>query len=119
MGIGLKFTCSCFGSFTLQVGPRLAPPPYSLFPFLCTNCHNASTLDIYAESLVCEHCGAGSVVPYGSPRAIGKLGDEVIFGASPTDRFTAGELVLTNGTYWCPTCRNRTARFSDAGIWWD
>ena len=29
------------------------------------------------------------------------------------------DVTLTDGSYWCPTCRKHTARFSDAGIRWD
>jgi ribosomal protein L37AE/L43A len=119
MGIGVKVSCACFGSFTLQVGPRMAPPKYCLFPFLCTDCESASALDIYAEVLACKHCGSTSIVPYGSPPALGELGSAVVYGCSPSDRFSADQLTLTDGTYWCPTCKNHSARFSDAGILWD
>ncbi len=119
MGIGVNVSCPCFGSFTLRVGPRIAPPKYCLFPFLCTECHAASALDICAERLACEHCRSASVVPYGSPPAVGQLGSQVIFGCSPTDRFSADQLTITDGTYWCPTCRQHTARFTDSGIQWD
>lgn len=119
MGIGVNVSCPCFGSFTLQVGPRLARPKYCLFPFLCTSCESASSLDIHAESLVCDHCGSGSVIPYGIPPALGKVGSAVVFACSPCDRFSADQLTLTDGTYWCPTCRQHTARFTDAGIQWD
>ena len=54
MGIGLKVTCPCFGSFTLQVGARLSPPKYCLFPFVCTSCKSASCLDIHADLLTCD-----------------------------------------------------------------
>ena len=70
MGIGVKLSCPCFGSFVLQVGPRISPPPYCLFPFICTKCENASCLDIHAETLACAHCGSAAVVPYGrGPRS--------------------------------------------------
>jgi len=119
MGIGLRVTCPCFGSFTLQVGARLSPPKYCLFPFVCTSCKSASCLDIHADLLTCEQCGSASVTPYGSPQAVGELGTSVVFACSPSDRFTADQLKLTDGTYWCPTCRKHTARFSDSGIKWD
>ena len=119
MGVGVKVPCPCFGSFMLQVGPRIAPPKYCLFPFICTNCEAASCLDIHAESLACKHCGSSSVIPYGSPRAVGALGPNVVFTCWSCDRFSADQLTLTDGTYWCPTCRKHTARFSDAGMQWD
>jgi hypothetical protein len=119
MGIGVEVSCPCFGKFTLQVGPRITPPDYCLFPFLCTACETVSCLDIHAELLACDDCGATSVVPYGSPPAVGELGSNVVFACWPCERFTADQLTLTDGTYWCPTCRNYTARFRDAGIRWD
>jgi hypothetical protein len=119
MGIGVKVSCPCFGSFTLQVGPRIAPPRYCLFPFLCTTCKAESCLDIHAERLACEHCGSASVMPYGSAPAVGELGPNVVFACWRSDRFSANELTLTDGRYWCPTCREYTARFEDAGIRWD
>lgn len=119
MGIGVNVSCSCFGSFPMRVGPRIAPPKYSLFPFLCTDCKGVSTLDVYAETLACAHCDSPAVVPYGRPPAVGKLGDGIVFACSPTDRFSADDLTLTDGTYWCPTCRNYSARFSDSGVLWD
>jgi ribosomal protein L37AE/L43A len=119
MGIGLKVSCPCFGSFTLQVGARIALPKYCLFPFLCTECEAASALNINAGLLACDHCGSASVIPYGSHPAVGELGSTVVFACSPSDRFSAEQLTLTNGTYWCPTCRHHTTRFSDAGIMWD
>jgi hypothetical protein len=119
VGTGLKISCQCFGSFILQVGPRRSAPNYCLFPFTCTKCETASCLDIHATSLACEHCGSASVVPYGSPPAIGELGPNEIFACWPSDRFTADQLTLTDGTYWCPTCRNHTAQFFDTGIQWD
>jgi len=119
MGIGVKVACPCYGDFTMQVGPRLAPPRFCLFPFYCTACQATSCLDIHAASLACQHCGAASVVPYGSPPAVGVLGPNIVFSCWPSDRFPAEQLTLTDGTYWCPTCRHHTARFSDAGIRWD
>jgi hypothetical protein len=119
MGIGLNVSCPCFGSFTLQVGPRIASPRYCLFPFLCTECRTVSTLDIYADRLACTHCGSAAVVPYGSPPAVGELGPTVVVACGPSERFTADQLTLTDGTYWCPTCQKYTARFSDSGIRWD
>ena len=68
MGIGVKLACPCFGSFVLQVGPRIAPPKYCLFPFICTKCEAASCLDIHAELLACAHCGSASVIA--SPRSV-------------------------------------------------
>lgn len=119
MGIGVTVSCSCFGSFVLPVGPRMAPPDYCLFPFLCTDCESVSTLNIHADALACERCGSASVVPFGSPPALGEIGSTVVFACSPCDRFSPGQLALTDGTYWCPTCRRHTARFSDSGIKWD
>ena len=119
MGIGVKVSCSCFGSFTLQVGPRIAPPKFSLFPFLCSTCQATSTVDIFADALACTHCGSAAVVPYGSPPAVGELGSAVVFACSSTDRFSADQLTLTEGTYWCPTCHQHSARFSDTGMKWD
>ena len=119
MGTGLEVSCPCFGSFTLQVGPRNSPPDFCLFPFLCTECESVSCLDIHAESLACEHCDSASVVPYGSPPAVGELGPAEVFACWPCDRFSADQLTLTNGTYLCPTCRRYTARFRDTGIRWD
>jgi Zn finger protein HypA/HybF involved in hydrogenase expression len=86
---------------------------------MCTNCEATSSLDIHAELLACRHCGSAAVVPYGSPPAAGAPGSDVVFACPPCDRFSAGQLTLTDGTYWCPTCRKHTARFSDAGILWD
>ena len=119
MGIGVTVSCPCFGNFTLQVGPRIAPPKFCLFPFLCTSCQSVTCLDIHAAALSCPQCGSGSVVPYGGPPAIGELGPNVVFGCGPTERFSVAQLTLTDGPYWCPTCRKHTARFSDAGILWD
>ena len=119
MGIGVTVSCSCFGSFNMQVGPRIAPPKYCLFPFLCTECKTATALDIYAASLTCSSCGSASVVPYGSSPAVGQVGPNVVFACSPTERFAPDQLTLTDGTYWCPTCRQHTGRFSDSGIRWD
>ena len=119
MGIGLKVSCSCFGSFTLQVGARIAPPPYSLFPFLCASCKGVTSLDIHARALACGHCGGASVTPYGSAPAVGEIGPTVVFACGPCDAFSVDQLTITDGTYWCPTCRQHTARFQDAGILWD
>ena len=119
MGIGVKLSCPCFGSFVLQVGPRIAPPKYCLFPFICTKCEAASCLDIHAELLACAHCGSASVIPYGSKPALGELGPTTVFACWPCDKFSTDQLTLTDGFYWCPTCRKHTARFSDAGIRWD
>lgn len=119
MGIGVNVSCPCFGRFTMQVGPRLAPPKYCLFPFLCLDCEAVSCRDIHAESLLCAHCGCAAIVPYGSAPAVGELGQHVVFGCWPSERFSADQLTLTDGTYWCPTCRQHTARFEDAGITWD
>ena len=119
MGIGVNLSCPCFGSLTMRVGPRLRPPRYCLFPFLCTSCWTTSTLDIYAESPACDRCGSAAVVPYGRAPAVGELGAKVVYACGPTPRFSAEDLTLTDGTYWCPTCQDPTARFEDAGTLWD
>jgi len=119
MGIGVNVACPCHGSFVLPVGPRIAPPPYCLFPFLCTACKTSSCLDIHAESLRCSHCGSDAVVPYGDRAAVGERGRDVVFACEPSARFSSEQLMVTDGTYWCPTCRQYSARFSDAGLLWD
>ena len=118
MGIGLKVSCDCFGEFTMMVGERIKPPKYSLFPFMCIDCDAASALDIYADSQICEHCGSSAVGPYGRDPAVGALGPQVDFACGPTERFTVEQLTLTDGTYWCPTCQQHTACFTDAGLPW-
>jgi Zn finger protein HypA/HybF involved in hydrogenase expression len=97
----------------------MRPPDYCLFPFMCTSCEAASSLDIYSTALACEHCGSASVVPYGSAPALGVLGSTVIFGCPPCERFPVEQLTITDGTYWCPTCQKHSARFADSGILWD
>lgn len=119
MGVGLKVSCSCFGEFTMMVGPRMAPPRACFFPFLCTACRTVTVLDVYAGERRCDQCHADSMVPYGLPPALGEPGPSVIFGCEATDAFTQDALTLTDGTYWCPTCRKHTARFSDSGVLWD
>lgn len=119
MGKGVEISCPCFGSFTLPVGPRSAPPKFCLFMFLCKECQCVSNLDIHAAELSCQHCGSSAVVPFGSPPAVGELGPRVVFQCWPCERFTPEQLTLTDGTYFCPTCQKYTARFRDAEIFWD
>ena len=119
MGVGLTVACPCFGQFTMQVGRGMAGPRPCLFPFLCTACEKVSEMDVYANPLTCRHCGGSAVVPYGRPPALGEPGAAVVFACPPHDAFSAADLTLTDGTYWCPTCRQYTARFSDSGMLWD
>ena len=119
MGIGVEVSCRCFGSFTLQVGPGIASPTICFFPFLCSECQGVSNLDVHAAELSCSHCGSSAVVPYGSPPAVGEVGPVVVFCYGPSERFKREQLTLTDGTYFCPSCRGYAARFRDTGIRWD
>jgi hypothetical protein len=119
VGIGVEVSCPCFGSFELLIGPSPRPPETCWFPFLCRACRCCSNLNIHAGQHQCQHCGSPDVVPYGNPEAVGELGPTVVFKCWPCERFQPKALTLTDGRYWCPSCKRFTASFRDCGIRWD
>jgi len=88
---------------------------YCAFPALCSACGAFGAVNLLGDAVKCPSCSRDALKTYDDPSLAGRAGEKVVFGwALPGG---GRSLQLTDGTYVCPTCRQPTLVFSDAGFW--
>ena len=81
------------------------------FPGYCLGCNEIVQENLKDKFSTCPQCNRIDVVPYNNPELIGTIGKEIIEASFDN--------VLTNGTYFCPKCRNMSLKFISSGLSWD
>ena len=85
------------------------------FPCLCGSCHSVVQVNLIAESTKCPECGAPDPIPYDTPHLSERGGRQVAswhMGAQ-----LGRELVLSDGKYKCPRCKDMSLMFRNSGFW--
>ena len=86
------------------------------FPAYCPGVKEVLLINMYQTPLASPGCTEAQPLPYDHPSLVGKPGRHPIAGWSTKDRI-GRNLVLTNGTYLCPVCGQKTLRFFPTGMW--
>jgi Zn finger protein HypA/HybF involved in hydrogenase expression len=115
MGSFVDASCSCGYHGSACVGAGLETFMHACeFPCLCSHCHQVVSADLMAPQLSCPQCGNTGIIPYNDPALIGDPGDREVdswkLGLDPSRL-----VVITNGGYTCPACKEQTLRFEFSG----
>ena len=118
MGSEVTASCRCGLKANVLIGGGMADfTTTCYFPCLCETCHDVVQVNLLAETPACPICQGSSIVPYDDPRLSGSRGKDNVAEWSVAE--LGRPLVLTNGTYKCPRCNNKSLRFQGGGHMWD
>jgi Zn finger protein HypA/HybF involved in hydrogenase expression len=88
------------------------------FPCLCRDCKRIVDANLLDAPASCPDCKNANVVPYDHEELCEDRGEVTVTSWS-LDEHLGRELVLTDGTYYCPSCDSFRLRFEDTGLCWD
>ena len=75
-------------------------------------------VDLLADTMQCPKCASTEVIPYDAIAISGESGINEIERWYVAD-YVGRDLVLTDGNYKCPQCREMTLHFKDGCKRWD
>lgn len=87
------------------------------FPVLCKKCQKLVTANLLDKHPACPHCKSIDVVPYDQKELVKVLGKNIV--ASWYVEKIGRDLELTDGRYYCPSCREYNLTFESTDILWD
>ena len=112
MGSQVIAICACGVNSKINIGGgMLTHGKIDYFPGYCPVCNDIVQINLKDKSSICTNCGETAAVPYNNPELIGTIGKEIIEASFDN--------VLTDGTYLCPKCRNKSLKFISSGLFWD
>jgi DNA-directed RNA polymerase subunit RPC12/RpoP len=112
MGSQVFAICKCGVNKKLRIGGgRMSYMEINYFPALCPHCYDIVQTNLRDENLTCPDCNNKNTVPYNNPKLIGLVGQEIV------DRSYLD--ILTDGTYYCSKCENKSLRFERGTLLWD
>lgn len=119
LGAEVNAYCECGYQSTSLIGGGMANfHTTCYFPALCTVCNKLVQVNLLAKRVRCHKCRSSKVTPYDNPELSLQKGDSII-----ADWHVESELgrvlILHNGTYLCPLCKEFKLRFIDSGLCWD
>ncbi len=119
MGSEVIATCDCGIRENILIGGGMFNfTTTCLFPCCCENCDNVVEVNLLSEDKKCPYCKSKAVISYDDPRMIKSIGNKSVASWNVKDRI-GRELIITNGSYWCPKCKNPNLKFEDSGTCWD
>jgi len=119
MGSRIIATCGCGVNEEILIGGGMHNfTTTCLFPCSCAGCSNVVQVDLLSEKKKCPQCQSKDIIPYDDPGMINKAGERLVTSWNMEDQL-GRVLEITNGSYWCPVCKNPGLRFEDSGLCWD
>ena len=117
MGQAFSAKCKCGYKTEVATGGGRATPNSCLFPVFCKDCQKQEASNVSAPVPTCTLCGSTNVVPYDAEELKQKDGETILEccenGAQP------GKFInLTDGKYYCPSCKEYTLSFERTGTIW-
>lgn len=112
MGSQVIAICECGVNSKINIGGgMLNHDKINYFPGYCQGCNDIVQMNLKDEPSHCPNCESSLILPYNNPELIGTRGKEIV-----EESF---DNVLTNGTYFCPKCKNKSLKFISSGLFWD
>jgi Zn finger protein HypA/HybF involved in hydrogenase expression len=119
MGSKVKAICKCGVNKDILIGGGMRSFKYEcLFPCLCENCEEVVEVNLYDSNLRCPSCKDNNLIPYDDDRVKGVKGDQNVITWNANWKL-GRELILTNGSYKCPKCKNLSLGFQRLMFKWD
>jgi Zn finger protein HypA/HybF involved in hydrogenase expression len=117
MGQFFNVRCKCGYKTGVATGGGRATPHSCLFPVLCEDCQKLGSSDVYNPVPTCASCGSTKVLAYDAKELKQKEGEIILECCENRER--AGEYhKLTDGNYYCPSCKEYTLIFENEGTIW-
>ena len=88
------------------------------FPCHCNNCHNVVEVNLLAETMTCQECGATNPTPYDDPELMESASGHIVAQWNVEERL-GRKLFIYSNNYKCPKCGKMTLLFADSGLCWD
>jgi hypothetical protein len=74
--------------------------------------------NLLAKPVICPTCESSPVIPYDDEKFVGEIGVEEVESWNMEEEL-GRELVLRDGTYFCPSCEEFKLRFKPGMLCWD
>jgi DNA-directed RNA polymerase subunit RPC12/RpoP len=90
---------------------------YSAFPYFCKNCERLVVINQLAKRQRCPKCRSSKVLPYDHPSLI-RAEERQEVGRKRLEEMS-GSINLTDGFYYCPSCKEFSMTFRPGEFLWD
>jgi len=117
MGQAFDAKCKCGYETAVATGTGRASRNSCWFPVFCKDCQTLAASNVKTSIPTCPICGSSNVVPYDSEELKQKDG-ETILECCENGAQSGQFLRLTDGKYFCPSCKEYTLSFEDTGSIW-
>lgn len=119
MGSKVKAICECGFSKESLIGGGMSTFTFEcFFPCLCKNCNTLVQVNLLENIPKCPKCKDENIIAYDNALLIGDKGNQVVESWCVQNKIDR-ELILTNGTYKCPKCKNKSLHFESGMLFWD
>lgn len=119
MGSLVIAVCECGYMAKSAIGGGMATfMEICYFPAYCEVCLELVEANLLAKPVECPVCDSSQVIPYDDEKLIGEIGEEEVEAWNMEEQLDR-ELVLTDGTYFCPSCEEFKLRFKPGMLCWD
>ena len=119
MGSAVIAICECGYMAESAIGGGMATfKEICYFPVYCEVCLELVEANLLAKPVKCPACEGSRVIPYDNVKLIGEIGENEIESWNMEEDL-GRELVLTDGTYFCPSCEEFKLRFKHGMVNWD
>jgi len=115
MGGIVKALCPCGYQREMYLGGGMRNyTTYCNFPILCRKCKLLLEVNLLKKDVACPICHHSDYMAYDDPSLCFQKGNEIF---SWNYEKIGRQLVLTDGIYFCPGCRQSSLRFKNMGNW--
>ena len=119
MGSAVIAICDCGVNEEILIGGGMMNfTTTCYFPCCCENCNEVVQVNLLSKKMRCPKCRSQKVTPCDDPKIVDKLGNKTIAEWNMQGKI-GRELILSDGSYWCPKCKKPNLRFEDGGMCWD
>ena len=119
MGSTVMAKCKCgFEGVYLIGGGMMPETDTAFFPAFCPTCKEIVVVDFNSDAAACPECENRQVMPYDDDQLVVERGPTIVaqwLATGDAER----SLTLTNGRYYCPSCRTFGLTFEHEGTLWD
>lgn len=118
MGSILRAHCDCgYNADDLLLGGgRMDFTTNCNFPYYCEDCSILFEANAFEETVICPKCHKDQAYSYDTKKACGSAGEKIVFDWNVMSQI-GRTLVLTDGSYICPSCHKFRLRFFESGFW--
>jgi Zn finger protein HypA/HybF involved in hydrogenase expression len=119
MGSQVISICNCGLKKEILIGGGMSTFTFEcFFPCLCENCSDVVQVNLLELNPKCPECDGEDIISYDNALLIGEKGNQVVESWCVQDKIDR-ELILTNGNYKCPKCKNESLHFESGMLFWD